>query len=61
MSRRARRLRDIGVREWWLMARVGVVVSALAVLIRLCSVPGRLRLCAWRPPPPPDDQARLVA
>jgi hypothetical protein len=61
MSRRGARLRDIGVREWWLMARVGVVVSALSVLIRLCGVPGLLRLCAWRAPRPPDDEALVVA
>jgi transglutaminase superfamily protein len=61
MNRRQRRLRDIGAREWWLMARVCVVVSMLSVLIRLCGVPALLRLCALRAPRPPDDDARVVA
>lgn len=42
------------------MARVGLVVSALSVVIRLCSVPGLLRLCAWRAPDPPADEALVV-
>jgi hypothetical protein len=61
MSLRRRRLREVGLREWWLMARICVVVSMLPVLIRACSVPGLLRLCALRAPRPPDDEALVVA
>jgi hypothetical protein len=60
MSRRARHLREISAREWWLMLRVGVVVSVLSILIRMCTVPGLLRLCAWRAPRPPQNEALVV-
>jgi hypothetical protein len=42
------------------MARVCVVVSILAVLVKVCSVPGLLRLCALRAPHPPDDETLVV-
>jgi len=50
-----------GVREVLLTARVWAFVSLLSVLVRLCSVPRLLRLCALRAPRPPVDAARIVA
>lgn len=43
------------------MARVWAFVSLLSVLVRLCSVPRLLRLCALCAPRPPADAARIVA
>jgi hypothetical protein len=60
MMNRLRRLREIGVRDWWLMARVFVVASILPIMTRLCSVPRLLRLCAAGAPRPPADVARVV-
>jgi transglutaminase superfamily protein len=50
-----------GIREVLLVARVWAFVSLLSVLVRLCSVPRLLRLCALGAPRPPADAARIVA
>jgi hypothetical protein len=55
-----RRLRRLTPADCWLMVRVGVVASILPVVVRLCSVPSLLRLCALRAPRPPAEEALVV-
>jgi hypothetical protein len=61
MRARLNRVRQFTVHEWWLMARVWLVVSMISVLVRICGVPSLLRLCVLRAPRPPDDEALVVA
>ena len=56
-----RRLSELTPAEYWLMVRIGVVASLLPVVVRLCSVPNVLRLCALRAPRPPADDGIVVA
>jgi hypothetical protein len=55
-----RRLRQVSLREWWLMARIAGVVTVLPILIRVCSVPRLLQLCGFHAPCPPDDEALVL-
>ena len=52
--------RVAGLREVFLIARIWTFVCVLSVLVRRCSVPRLLRLCALGAPRPPEDDALVV-
>jgi hypothetical protein len=53
--------RAAGLREALLTARIWTFVFVLSLLVRRCSVPRLLRLCALRAPRPPEDDTLVVA